>query len=121
MTNLPSWPARGDVIDHEVHGNGGLADLLEGNGNNIVRRADGVSDMDISLIPEMATMEPMEACFTSTLFNPSNSYSLLTLAADQFVRIVMVTDHYVLVDADGSRCPLCLRRSFPHIHCNQWC
>ena len=32
-----------------------------------------VSPMEMSEIPEMATMEPMVASFTSTLFNPSNS------------------------------------------------
>ena len=32
-----------------------------------------VSPIWISVIPEMATMEPMPASFTSTLFRPSNS------------------------------------------------
>ena len=37
-----------------------------------------VSPIWISVIPEMATMEPIEAEVTSTLFRPSNSYSLET-------------------------------------------
>ena len=35
--------------------------------------------LDISSIPDTATMEPMDASFTSILFSPSNSYSLLIL------------------------------------------
>ena len=38
-----------------------------------------VSPMEISEIPEIATIEPIVASFTSTLFRPSNSYSLLIL------------------------------------------
>ena len=34
-----------------------------------------VSPIWISVIPDIATMEPMEAEVTSTLFNPSNSYN----------------------------------------------
>ena len=36
-----------------------------------------VSPIWMSVIPDIATMEPMEAEVTSTLFNPSNSYNLL--------------------------------------------
>jgi len=35
-----------------------------------------VSPMWISAIPEIATIEPISAFCTSTLFKPSNSYSL---------------------------------------------
>ena len=41
--------------------------------------AQSVSPIWISEIPEMATMEPMPASVTSTLFKPSYSYNLLTL------------------------------------------
>ena len=54
-----------------------------------------VSPMWISAIPEMATMEPMPADFTSTLFRPSNSYSLLILTLLLFVRVVMVYQYSI--------------------------
>ena len=38
-----------------------------------------VSPIWISEMPEIATMEPMPASFTSTRFKPSNSYSFETL------------------------------------------
>ena len=38
---------QGGIIHHELHGNGRLTDLLEGNGRNIVRGAECVTDMNI--------------------------------------------------------------------------
>ena len=38
-----------------------------------------VSPIWMSAIPEIATMEPTVASFTSTLLRPSNSYNLLIL------------------------------------------
>ncbi len=76
MTYLPSSPANGlsltinciAIVGSEIFWNG-IA--LGSSGEQMV------SPMEISEIPEIATMEPMEASFTSTLFSPSNSYSLL--------------------------------------------
>ena len=49
-------------------------DWLKGSG---ISGEQIVSPMWMSAIPEIATMEPMPASVTSTLFNPSNSYNLL--------------------------------------------
>ena len=35
------------VIDHKVHGNGGLGDLLEGNSLRILRGADRIADVNV--------------------------------------------------------------------------
>ena len=35
------------VVDHEIHGNRRLGDLLEGNGSRILRRADRISDVQV--------------------------------------------------------------------------
>ena len=46
-------------------------------------------------------MEPMPASLTSTLFRPSNSYSLLT-GLDDLVGVVVVTDDHILIHTDGT-------------------
>ena len=38
---------KGAVVDHEVHGNGRLGNLLERNGFRIFRRAEGIADVDV--------------------------------------------------------------------------
>ena len=47
-------------------------------------------------------MEPIFASLTSTLFKPSNSYSLLMRDFLKFVRIVMVDNDCFLVDFQGT-------------------
>lgn len=76
VTNLPSCPANGlslttnciAIVGSEIFWNSIGTGL---SGEQIV------SPMEISAIPEIATIEPMPASFTSTLFRPSNSYNLL--------------------------------------------
>ena len=41
-------PCHGRIIYHKLHGNGGLTDLLEGDGNHMIGRAEGVADPDIA-------------------------------------------------------------------------
>lgn len=36
------------VIDHEMHGDGGLTDLLEGDGGYLIGRAQCIPDMNVS-------------------------------------------------------------------------
>ena len=38
---------KGGIVDHEVHGNGRLIDLLEGNGFNFLRTADRITDGEV--------------------------------------------------------------------------
>ena len=72
VTYFPSWPAKGlsftinciAIVGSEIFWNG----IAFGSSGEQM-----VSPMEISAIPEMATMEPMEASFTSILFRPSNS------------------------------------------------
>ena len=74
--NLPSCPARGlsftmkfmESVGSEIFWNG-IATGFSG--------AQIVSPMWISAIPEIATIDPIFASATSTLFKPSNSYNLL--------------------------------------------
>ena len=63
------------VIYDEVHGDGRLGNLRTGS-LRIFRITDRITNMDIS-DTEIATMDPIFASLTSTLFSPSNSYSLL--------------------------------------------
>ena len=44
---LSLLPCQRTVIDHEIHGNGRLGNLLKGNCHRILRRAQGISDMNI--------------------------------------------------------------------------
>jgi len=69
---LPSCPARGlsftrkfmEIVGSEIFWNGMDSGLSP---------AQRVSPMWISAIPEIATIAPMVALLTSTLFSPSNS------------------------------------------------
>ena len=78
-----------EIVGSEIFWNG-IASGFSG--------AQIVSPMWISAIPEIATIEPIFASVTSTLFNPSNSYSLLMRYFFLFVRFVMVYHNSILID-----------------------
>ena len=88
--NFPSWPARGAVIYHEVHGNGRLGNLLERNRLWMHPGEQSVSPMCRSAIPEIATMEPI----------PASAYFYFI----QTVKLVQLADLYAFRfsrDRDG--------------------
>ena len=76
VTYLPSCPARGlsfaincmEIVGSEIFWNG-IASAPS--------TSQIVSPIDRSEIPEIATIDPTCALFTSTLSSPSNSYNLV--------------------------------------------
>ena len=69
---MPSWPAKGlsltmncmEIVGSEIFWNG-IGSGFSGE--------QSVSPMEMSEIPEMATMDPIVASLTSILSSPSNS------------------------------------------------
>ena len=76
VTYLPSRPAKGESLTIKCMAIVGSEIFWKGMGLGFSGE-QRVSPIWISEMPEMATIEPMPASFTSTLLKPSNSYSLL--------------------------------------------
>ena len=89
------------VIYHEMHGNGGLTDLLERDGYDIFRRAKGISDVNVSDAGD---------CYDGTnvsllhlnLVQTVEFIELTNLYLDLFVRFMVVTNDNFLIHLNGT-------------------
>ena len=119
MINLPSLSGERTVVYDEMHGNRRLGDLLERNRFHMIRRAECVTDVQISDTGDR--YDGADRCFvyfyfiqTVKLIQFADLYFFL------FVRIVMVDKNAVLVDTDGFRYLLYRHRYVQRIHCSRW-
>lgn len=89
------------IIYHELHGDGGLTDLLERNGYHIFRRADGVTD--VKLADTGDGNDGTDACFLYLYFIQTiKLVQLADLGLDDLVGVVVVTDDHILIHTDGT-------------------
>ncbi len=89
------------IIDIEGHCNGGLGNLLERDGHGILGRAEGIADVQI--IDSRYGNDGSDAGLL--YLDAAQSLKLIELAdldLAAHIGIVMVHDHTLLVDADGS-------------------
>ena len=94
-------PCEGAVVYHEIHGDGGLGNFLEGDSLGILRRADGVSDVEIRDTGN--GHDGADVGLRHIHF--FQSVKFIELADPHFfppVRIVVVYHHSVLVDFQGT-------------------
>ena len=92
---------QGRVVDHELHGDGRLTDLLERNGNHIFGRAEGVTD--VKLADTRDGNDGTDACFLDFYFIQTvELIQLADLGLNDLVGVVVVTDDHILVYTDGT-------------------
>ena len=98
---FPLLAGQGTVVYHEVHGNGGLRDLLERDRHRIFRRTDGVADVDIR-----DTGHSHDGSDLCTLdLHPVQAVKLIQLSdlhSPSLVHVMMVYDDAVLIDPQGT-------------------
>ena len=94
-------PRQRAVVDHKVHGDGGLRDLLEGDGLRVLRRADGIPDVDVRDAGDGhdgadSRLLHLHAVQTVELIQFSD------LDLFELVRVVVVHQHALLVHPNGA-------------------
>ena len=89
------------VVYQEIHGDGRLGDLLERDGLRILGRAEGVANMDIADAGDGDDGTHGRLVYLH-LLQSVKFVQLADLNAAHLVGIVVVYNHAILVDADGS-------------------